>query len=65
MPLAKERGDYSTYSDISFKLEGANVRVTATRFSVLKKYKSPLSLLVGPTPAGDWRILEELSESRP
>lgn len=65
MPLAKEKGDYSVYSETTFRLEGANVRVTATRFSVLKKYKSPISLLIGPAPSGDWLILEELSESQP
>ena len=65
MPVAKAKGDYSVYSDAAFGLEGANVRVMATRFSVLKKYESPVSLLIGPTPTGTWLILEELSESRP
>jgi hypothetical protein len=32
---------------------------------VLKKYESPYSILVGPDANGDWRIFEELSESRP
>jgi hypothetical protein len=65
MPLARQRGDYSVYSETTFSNEGRNIRITATRYSVLKKYKSPLSLLIGPSASGDWLILEELSESRP
>jgi hypothetical protein len=65
MPLTKARGDYSTYSEVKFQTEGNAVRIFAKRFSVLKKYYSPISLLVAPTPSGAWVIREELSESRP
>jgi hypothetical protein len=65
MPLAKARGDTSTYSEVRYVAEGDRVRITATRFSNLKKYSSPLSLLVGPSDAGDWLIYEELSQSQP
>ena len=65
MPLAKERGDTNTYSDIKFAQEGDKVRVTASRYSNLKKYSSPVSLLVGPNKEGVWLIYEELSESQP
>lgn len=65
MPLAKSRGDRSTYSDVSYTVEGQRVRVKAARYSELKKYTSPISLLVGPGPGGKWLIYEELSESRP
>jgi hypothetical protein len=65
MPLAKQRGDTSTYSDVKFTQEGDMVRVTASRYSNLKKYSSPLSLLVGLNKEGVWLIYEELSESRP
>jgi len=65
MPLAKTRGDRSTYSKCGYTAEGANVRITCSRYSELKKYTSPYALLVGPNRAGQWRILEELSESRP
>jgi len=64
MPLAKERGDTSSYSECAYSEEGARVRITCKRFSTLKKYTSPISLLVGPTPGG-WLIFEELSESQP
>jgi hypothetical protein len=65
MPLAKQRGDSSTYTDITLSQDGDKVRVTATRFSNLKKYSSPLSLLVAPNKEGVWLIHEELSESQP
>ena len=65
MPLAKSRGDRSTYSKCGYKPEGANVRITCSRYSELKKHTSPYSLLVGPNRAGRWQIREELSESRP
>jgi hypothetical protein len=65
MPIAKARGDFSTYSDTKYVEEGTNVRITATRFSELKKYSSPVSILVGASKDGTWLIIEELSESRP
>ncbi len=65
MPLAKSRGDISTYSSVAYSPEADNVRITATRYSVLKDYSSPMSLLVGACDGGDWGILEELSESQP
>ena len=65
MPLARARGDRSTYSDVSYTPEGGRVRIKASRFSELKNYTSPLSVLVGPSPGGKWLIYEELSESRP
>ena len=65
MPLAKVRGDTSTYSDIKYTAEGERIRITCTRFSELKKYSSPLSLLVGPNKNGKWLIFEEISESQP
>lgn len=64
MSLAKERGDTNTYSEVKYTTEGDRIRITANRFSNLKKYSSPVSLLVGATPEGKWLIYEELSESR-
>jgi hypothetical protein len=65
MPLAKAKGDYSTYSEITFTEEGTGVRIKAKRFSVLKRYYSPISILVRPDSSGRWVISEELSESQP
>ncbi|MRR58044.1 MAG: hypothetical protein EG824_07525 [Deltaproteobacteria bacterium] len=65
MPPAKLRGDTNSYSEITFSKEGSMVRIHATRFSNLKKYSSPISLLVAPDNTGRWLIREEVSESRP
>jgi hypothetical protein len=65
MPVAKQRGDTSTYSNVSYATEGDGVRVKADRFSELKKYHSPVSLLVKSATAGEWQIYEEISASQP
>ena len=65
MPTAKERNDVSRYSDVRYTVEGDNVRITATRYSVMKDYSAPHTLLVGPDADGVWRVLEESGESRP
>jgi hypothetical protein len=64
MPQSKAINDRSTYSNVSYRQEGKNVRITATRFSLLKKDSTPISWVVGPTKNGKWQILEEMSESR-
>jgi hypothetical protein len=65
MPLARGRGDTSEYSDCAYKPEARGVRIECQRYSNLKKYTSPISLLVGAGAQGQWLIIEELSESRP
>lgn len=65
LPMAKARGDRSTYSEVTYAQEGNGVRIKATRYSELKRYSSPVSWLVRPGPDGNWRIVEESSESRP
>jgi hypothetical protein len=64
VPLAKTRGDTSRYSGCTYAADGARVRIGCTRYSELKGYSSPISLLVGPGPGVAWLIFEELSESR-
>ena len=65
LPAAKLRGDTGRLSSVTYSPEQTGVRVNAIRYSDLKQYSSPLSLLIGPDRNGDWCILEELSESRP
>ena len=65
LPVAKVRGDTSTFSDVEYAIEGDGVRIKADRFSEMKNYHSPISILVKPTSSGEWLIFEELSESRP
>ena len=65
MPLARARNDRNTYSKVTYVAEGPNVRIRGQRYSTLKKYTSPFSLLVGPDAEGRWLILEEITESKP
>ena len=65
MPLAIAKGDYSTYSGVAFSPENDNIRITATRYSINKKYSSPISLLIGDCGSDTYGILEELSQSQP
>ena len=63
--LAKARGDTSQYLNARYSVESSGVRIHLTRYSQLKKYTSPMSLLVGPDQNGRWAVLEEQSESVP
>jgi hypothetical protein len=65
MPLAKTKDDRSTYSSLEYATEGKRVRIKAQRYSLSKKYTSPMALLVGPDKSGAWLVFEEISESRP
>jgi len=65
LPAARASGDYSTYSKVSYAPDGSNVRITATRYSVLKEYSSPMSLLVGSCGRSNWGVLEEIGQSQP
>lgn len=63
LPLARSRGDANVYFDIDFQALGDQIQITATRFSELKKYSSPLALRVAKR-SGAWLIVEEHSHSK-
>jgi len=65
MPLAKERGDTSSYRNVTFTQEDRGVRIMAIRHSNLKNYDSPISILISQTESGQWLIVEEISQSQP
>ena len=65
MPIAKARGDISTYTDVSYQRDGTRVGIRAIRYSVHKQYSSPYFLLVEPDASGQWLIYEERSITRP
>ena len=65
MPVARQRGDRSTFSSVAFTREGDAVRISASRYSLLKDYTSPITLKVAACNGNAWGILEEISESRP
>ena len=64
MPIAKARNDQDSYSKTTYKQEGETVRIQSLRHSHLKNYDSWLVLVVGKE-GKDWKILQELSQSRP
>jgi len=65
MPLAKMRGDVSTYRDEAFApAEGNCVKLTATRRSELKKYDAPHEVIMCPK-AGSWVIVREVTVTQP
>jgi ketosteroid isomerase-like protein len=64
LPIAKEKNDVSVFSKVTYVPEGDRVRIRANRYSRLKKYSSPYSLLVGKDSSGMWLIYEETIESR-
>ena len=65
LPLARDREDRNTYSNVTYVLTDGRVRIKALRYSERKENWNPLLLLVGPDEEGDWQIFEEISESRP
>lgn len=65
LPLAKLRGDNNRYFNMTYTLEGNNVRIKGTRHSNLKNYDSPISVLIAKDKKGKWLIIEHLSQSRP
>lgn len=65
LPLAKARGDKNRYSEIKYTAEKTGVRIMAKRYSLLKKYTSPISYLVKPDTKKKWLIYEGNSELRP
>ena len=54
------RDDRSRFSEITYTAEGAMIRIRAQRYSLLKGYASPYSMLVGSDAQGQWRIHEEV-----
>lgn len=63
MPAARQKGDIANYTGDTYTLEKGKVRIHVVRYLALKKYSSPMSMLVGPDASGKWVIFEEESES--
>lgn len=64
MPVAQERQDQSTFTEVRYVQEDYRVRISGLRFSEWKKFSSPFSLLVGPNSDGRWFIYEERIETK-
>ena len=64
LPVAKARGEQIQYSQVAYAREGNNVRVKCIRYNALRKFSSPLELLIAPNGKG-WKIVEESLQSQP
>ena len=62
---AREDGDYVTFRDATFELEGDRVRVRMIRVAASTSMRHQVSLLMGAEDDGGWRILEERSAGWP
>jgi hypothetical protein len=62
MPLAKQRGDRDSYSNVSVSVEGRRARIHCTRYNELKRYASPFELVLERS-GNSWQIIEEYSEA--
>ena len=66
MPLAKARQDRSTYSNLKVSVSGKRARISADRYSELKCYTDPgYYMVIERQSDGEYRIVEEYSQTRP
>ncbi|TYP73017.1 hypothetical protein [Paenibacillus methanolicus] len=63
MPVAKERGDTDTFSDIKYTVIANNtVKIEAMRYNHFYKYTSPYSSILEKSDTGEWLITAEMLE---
>jgi len=66
MPVARAKGDRSTYRDVRFEAAGRVLRARADRYSVLKCYwDKNYYMLIARQLDGQLRIVEEYTETQP
>lgn len=61
--FAQLSGYKNYYKNLEFKPEGKKVRIIGKREND-KGYIAPVSILVGETPNGDWKIFEEITGTK-
>ena len=61
---SKALGDYSEFSQASYRAERGMVRIDATRTSALRKYQSPAVFHVGKCDSGELGIVEVVFHSK-
>ena len=66
MPVAKAKGDKSTFSQIVISIDGKRAKIKANRYSNLKCYTDTgYFMIVEQQPDSKYKILEEYMESQP
>jgi hypothetical protein len=63
MPLAKKRGDVSAYENVRVSPHGPGYRITATRIPAVKCVPDDRYHLDVARVSGEWRIVEEYTET--
>jgi len=61
---AKAAGDYSEFSRIEYQRAGETIKISAVRYSALRKYESPATFVVGMCENGSIGILEMVFYSK-
>ena len=62
---ARRANDYSKFSKVTYHPDGDNIRIESTRYSVLRKYKSPATFLIGKCASGEIGILLMIIHLKP
>jgi len=66
MPVAKAKGDKSTFSQITISINGKRAKIKANRFSNLKCYTDKgYFMIIELQPDNKYQIIEEYMESQP
>jgi len=65
LPIAKNLGEYFTYSNVSIFPDGEGMRILATRTSHLTGRAFPFEILIRPFGSSGWLIVEERSIVEP
>ena len=66
MPVAKARGDKSTFSHILISIDGKQAKIKANRYSNLKCYTDKgYFMIIERQPDSKYRITEEYMETQP
>ena len=66
MPVAKARGDKSTFSRIIISIDGKQAKIKANRYSNIKCYTDTgYFMIIERQPDSKYKIVEEYMESQP
>ncbi|MDJ0987554.1 MAG: hypothetical protein QNJ26_18590 [Desulfobacterales bacterium] len=66
MPLAKAKGDVSTFSEIYVSIDGKRAKIKANRYSNLKCYTDTgYYMIIERQPDSEYKIVREYTETQP
>ena len=66
MPMAKAKGDVSTFSEIYVSIDGKRAKIKANRYSNLRCYTDTgYYMIIERQPDGEYKIVREYTETQP